>query len=159
MGYGLLVKRYVNDLSRATGEMMDKAAMDSVPKVAPLFWSFRIMVGLGFAMLALFAVAFWSSLKNNFQSKRWLQKWALYFIPMPWIAAQAGWIVAEYGRQPWTVFGLLPTHLSVSSVSASSVIGSIAGFIIFYTLLLIAELYLMFKYARLGPTVLEPSKA
>lgn len=57
------------------------------------------------------------------------------------------------------MFGLLPTHLSASSISATSVIGSIAGFIIFYTLLLIAELYLMFKYARLGPIVLTPNKA
>lgn len=66
MGYGLLVKKYVEDPFQATNEIMDKAAKDSVPKVAPLFWSFRIMVGLGFAMLALFGVAFWSSLKNNF---------------------------------------------------------------------------------------------
>jgi cytochrome d ubiquinol oxidase subunit I len=157
MGYGLLVKRYTNDVSKATPDMLDQAAHDTVPKVAPLFWSFRIMVGLGVAMLALFAVAFWSSLRSTFVNQPWLLKWALYFIPVPWIAAQAGWIVAEYGRQPWTVFGMLPTHLSVSSLSAASVWGSIAGFVGFYTLLLIAEMYLMFKYARLGPSVLQPA--
>lgn len=157
MGYGLLVKRYTNDVSHATPDILDKAAHDSVPKVAPLFWSFRIMVGLGVAMLALFALAFWASLRGTFVNQPWLLKWALYFIPVPWIAAQAGWIVAEYGRQPWTVFGMLPTHLSVSSLSSASVLGSIAGFVGFYTLLLIAEMYLMFKYARLGPTVLQPA--
>ena len=157
MGYGLLVKRYTNDVSKATPDMLDQAAHDTVPKVAPLFWSFRIMVGLGVAMLALFALAFWASLRGTFVNQPWLLKWALYFIPVPWIAAQAGWIVAEYGRQPWTVFGMLPTHLSVSSLSSASVLGSIAGFVGFYTLLLIAEMYLMFKYARLGPTVLQPA--
>lgn len=159
MGYGLLVKRYIDDVRLATPEMITQASMDSVPKVAPLFWSFRLMVGLGFAMLLLFGLAFWHSIKNTFQTKTWLLKWALWFIPVPWIAIQSGWIVAEYGRQPWTVFGMLPTHLSVSSLSAANVMGSIAGFVGFYTLLLVAELYLMFKYARLGPTVLQPNPA
>lgn len=156
MGYGLLVKRYTTDVSKATPEMIEKAAHDSVPKVAPLFWSFRIMVVLGFGMALLFGLSLWASIRNSFEQKRWLLHWAVWFIPAPWIAAQAGWIVAEVGRQPWTVFGMLPTHLSASSVSAASLWGSIAGFIGFYTLLLIAEMYLMFKYARTGPTILEP---
>lgn len=159
MGYGLLVKRYSEDLRLATPDMIEKATMDSVPKVAPLFWTFRIMVALGFAMLALFGIAFWSSVNDNFQEKPRLLKWALYSIPIPWIAIQSGWFVAEYGRQPWTVFGMLPTHLSVSSLSAANLYGSIAGFIGFYTLLLIVEMYLMFKYARLGPAVLQPNHA
>jgi cytochrome d ubiquinol oxidase subunit I len=157
LGYGLLVKRYTNDLTQVTPDILDKAAHDTVPKVAPLFWSFRVMVGLGVAMLALVSLAFWASIRHNYLQKTWLLKWALFFIPAPWIAAQAGWIVAEYGRQPWTVFGMLPTHLSVSSLSSASVLGSIAGFVGFYTLLLVAEMYLMFKYARLGPTVLQPN--
>jgi len=159
MGYGLLVKRYSEDLRLVTPDMIEKATMDSVPKVAPLFWTFRIMVALGFVMLALFGIAFWSSVNDNFQQKHWLLKWALYSIPIPWIAIQSGWFVAEYGRQPWTVFGMLPTHLSVSSLSAANLYGSIAGFIGFYTLLLIVEMYLMFKYARLGPTALQPNHA
>ncbi len=159
LGYGLLVKKYTDDVRQATPEIIEKAAHDSVPKVAPLFWTFRIMVVLGFAMFALFALAFWSSIKNSFQQKPWLLRWALYFIPAPWIAIHSGWIVAEYGRQPWTVFGVLPTHLSASSLSAASLYGSIAGFVGFYTLLLVAEMYLMFKYARLGPTALQPNNA
>jgi cytochrome d ubiquinol oxidase subunit I len=159
LGYGLLVKKYTEDVRLATPEIIEKAAHDSVPKVAPLFWTFRIMVGLGIALLALFAIAFLASVKNTFQQKPWLLKWALYFIPAPWIAIHSGWIVAEYGRQPWTVFGVLPTHLSASSLSAASLYGSIAGFVGFYTLLLIAEMYLMFKYARLGPTALQPNNA
>jgi cytochrome bd ubiquinol oxidase subunit I len=155
LGYGLLVKKYSEDVRLATPEIIEQAAHDSVPKVAPLFWTFRLMVVLGFALFALFALAFWASIKNTFQQKPWLLRWALYFIPAPWVAIHSGWIVAEYGRQPWTVFGVLPTHLSASSLSAASLYGSIAGFVGFYTLLLIAEMYLMFKYARLGPTALQ----
>ena len=159
LGYGLLLKRYIDDVEQATPAMLDQAARDSVPRVAPLFWSFRVMVGLGFAMLVLFGLAFWYSVKNSFQKKTWLLKCALYFIPAPWIASLAGWILAEYGRQPWTVFGLLPTHLSVSSISVASVWGSLVGFVIFYTFLLIVEMYLMFKYARLGPDALSSPHA
>ncbi len=157
LGYGMLVMKYSADLSLATAAQIEQAAKDSVPHVAPLFWSFRLMVLLSLAMLALMATAFWFSIKGSFQDKPWLLKWALYSIPAPWIAAELGWFVAEYGRQPWTVFGILPTHLSASSLSVASLWGSIAGFIGFYTLLLVAEMYLMFKYARLGPTALQPT--
>jgi len=133
--------------------------MDSVPKIAPLFWSFRIMVLLAFAMLALFILSFWFSVNGTFMKKKWLLKWALWFIPAPWIAAQSGWIVAEYGRQPWTVFGMLPTHLSTSALTAASLWGSLAGFLAFYTFLLVVEMYLMFKYARMGPAALHTNKA
>jgi cytochrome d ubiquinol oxidase subunit I len=79
---------------------------------------------------------------------------ALWSIPLPWIAAECGWIVAEYGRQPWTISEVLPTHLSVSSVTVGQIVFSLGGFIAFYTALLVVELYLMFKYARLGPSSL-----
>ena len=158
MGYGLLLKKYVDDVSQATPEMKAKAVADAIPRVAPMFWSFRIMVAAAFCMLALMAVAFWSAARNRIESRRWLQKWALCSLPLPWVAAEAGWVVAEYGRQPWTVQGILPTHLSTSVLSAGDVMFSLAGFLIFYTLLLVAEMYLMVKYARLGPSSLGTGK-
>jgi cytochrome d ubiquinol oxidase subunit I len=85
---------------------------------------------------------------------RWVMKLALWSIPLPWLAVELGWIVAEYGRQPWTISEVLPTHLSVSSVSAGQVWFSLGGFVAFYSALLAVELYLMFKYARLGPSSL-----
>jgi len=154
IGYGLLLKKYTADVALATPQMIAQAARDSIPKVAPMFWTFRIMVGLGFLMLALMVMAFWESAKHRVGQKRWLLRWALWFIPAPWIACEMGWFVAEYGRQPWTIYGILPTHLSTSALSSASLYGSIAGFVGFYTLLLVAELYLMFKYARLGPASL-----
>ena len=159
MGYGLLVRRHVEDVRQATPEVIEKAAMDSVPKVAPLFWSFRVMVGLGFLMLGLFVAAIWLSIHNTHRKHPLLMKAFLWSLPAPWIACLCGWFVAEYGRQPWTVFGMLPTHLSASSLSVASLWGSIAGFVGFYTLLLIVEMYLMFKYARLGPAALQPDHA
>jgi cytochrome d ubiquinol oxidase subunit I len=154
LGYGLLLKRYSPDVSQATAEQIAQAAHDTVPQVAPLFWSFRLMVVLGFAFALLFILSFWYSIKGSFTDKRWLLRWAVWFIPMPWLAAEVGWFVAEYGRQPWSIFGVLPTHLSASSLSVGNLYGSLAGFIGFYTLLLVAELYLMFKFARLGPSSL-----
>ncbi|MDD5363826.1 MAG: cytochrome ubiquinol oxidase subunit I [Gallionellaceae bacterium] len=158
LGYGLLLKKYSPDVALATPAMIEQAAHDTVPKVAPLFWSFRLMVVLGFAFAALFTLSFWYSLKGSFADRKWLLRWAVLFIPMPWIAAELGWVVAEYGRQPWSIFGILPTHLSTSTLSVGSLYGSIAGFLGFYTLLLVAELYLMFKFARLGPSSLGTGK-
>jgi len=138
-------------VTQATPEMVRQAADDSRPRVAPMFWTFRFMVVLGFSFLALFTLSFWHSARNTFQDKRWLLRWALWFIPLPWIASELGWFVAEYGRQPWTIFGVLPTHLSTSTLSAGSLYFSLSGFLLFYTGLLAVELYLMFKYARRGP--------
>lgn len=154
LGYGLLLKKYIEDVSQATPEMIAKAARDTIPDVAPMFWTFRLMVALGFSFILLFGLAFWFSTKNSFQDKRWLLRWALWFIPMPWVASEMGWFVAEYGRQPWTIFGVLPTQLSTSVISATSLYGSLAGFMFFYTGLLIVEMYLMVKFARIGPSSL-----
>lgn len=154
LGFGLLLKQYVADVSQATPEMIERAARDSIPPVAPMFWTFRLMVALGFSFFLLFALSFWYAAKGTFTEKRWLLRWALWFIPMPWIASEMGWFVAEYGRQPWTIFGVLPTQLSTSALSAASLYGSLAGFVGFYTLLLVAEMFLMFKFARLGPASL-----
>jgi len=154
LGYGLLLKKYVADVSQATPEQIAKAVDEAIPAVAPMFWTFRIMVALGVSFLTLFVLAFWHAAKGSFTQKPWLLKWALWSIPLPWLACEMGWFVAEYGRQPWTIHGVLPTHLSTSALSTGELILSLGGFLGFYTLLLVAELYLMFKYARLGPSSL-----
>ena len=151
LGFGLLLKTYTQDVSAATPEMIQKAVDSTVPRVLPMFWGFRVMVGLGFLMLLLFALTTWATLKGDCMHRRWLLKWAMWMLPAPWIAAELGWFVAEYGRQPWTIYGVLPTHLSVSALSVQSLYGSLAGFVGFYTLLLVVEVYLMQKFARQGP--------
>jgi cytochrome bd ubiquinol oxidase subunit I len=158
LGYGLLLKKYTPNVIDATETQIKQAAKDSIPNVLVLFWSFRIMVGCGMLMLFIFAASFYSTAKRSIGNQKWLLKLSLYAIPIPWIAAEAGWIVAEMGRQPWTISGILPTHLSTSSLSVGDLYFSIAGFIGFYTLLLVIELFLMFKYARLGPSALHTGR-
>jgi cytochrome d ubiquinol oxidase subunit I len=151
LGFGLLLRKYTEDVSLATPEMIQQAVDSTVPRVAPIFWSFRVMVALGFAFALLLGLSLYHTVRGTFLKQRWLMRWAVLFIPMPWIAAELGWFVAEYGRQPWTIYGVLPTHLSASSLSAGSLYGSLTGFIVFYTGLLAIEMYLMVKFARKGP--------
>lgn len=108
------------------------------------------MVACGFWFILLFALAFWKAAKKEFASS-WIHKVALYSLPLPWVAIELGWIVAEYGRQPWAIDGILPTSLGVSATSASMVLTSLAGFVVFYSVLLVADVALMIKYARKGP--------
>lgn len=158
LGYGLLLRKYTPYVTDATEDQIQAAANDTIPRVAPLFWSFRIMVGVGFLLLLIFGATFYYTARRRIQQKPWLLRLCLYGIPLPWLAIELGWIVAEYGRQPWTISGILPTRLSTSSLSAGDLYFSLAGFIGFYTLLLIVELFLMFKYARLGPSSLHSGK-
>jgi cytochrome d ubiquinol oxidase subunit I len=158
LGYGLLLKKYTANVVDADAATIQKAANDTIPKVAPLFWTFRIMVACGFTMLFIFAMSFYYCATRVADQKRWLMRMAVWCIPLPWIAAETGWFVAEAGRQPWTISGILPTHISVSSISSEQLWFSIGGFALFYTILLIIELYLMFKYVRLGPSSLHTGR-
>lgn len=151
LGYGLLLKRYTDNPAKATPEQIDKAAWSSVPgNIFYLFWTFRIMVACGFFFILLFAVGFYLSTVRKLD-KRWFLHIALWSLPLPWIAAESGWFVAEHGRQPWVVEGILPTYLGSSSLVNHDLIISLTGFVLFYTLLAIVEMYLMIKYIRLGP--------
>ena len=150
LGYALLLKRYVADPRTADDATIARAAADTVPNVAPLFWSFRIMVGLGFYFIGLFAILFWDVSHRNF-GRMWLLRVTLWSLPLPWIAAELGWVVAEYGRQPWAIDGVLPTFLAASSVSAAHVLFTLSGFVVFYSSLLVVDVILMGKYIRMGP--------
>ncbi|MCB4810427.1 cytochrome ubiquinol oxidase subunit I [Methylovorus menthalis] len=158
LGHGLLLKKYTPNVVDATDEQVKLAAADTIPNVFVLFWSFRVMVGLGVLMLFMLGAAFYYSAQRTIASQTWLLRLAVVAIPVPWIAAEMGWVVAEMGRQPWTISGILPTHLSTSSLNTGELYFSIAGFLGFYTLLLLIELFLMFKYARLGPSSLHTGR-
>jgi len=154
LGYGLLLKRYVADPADATPEQITQAARDSIPAAAPLFWTFRIMVALGFLMLGLIVLAFWFNTRRTIHKKRWLLWTLVLSIPLPWIACEVGWFVAEYGRQPWAIGEVLPTFLATSSLTTGDLIFSITGFVVFYTGLLIIEIFLMVYFAKKGPATL-----
>jgi cytochrome d ubiquinol oxidase subunit I len=150
LGYALLLRRYVDDPRKADAATIAKAAAATVPDVTTLFFSFRIMVALGFYFIAFFALWFWDVSHRDF-SRRWLQHLAVWSLPLPWIAAELGWVVAEYGRQPWAIDGVLPTFLASSSVSAAQVLFTLCGFVLFYSALLVVDIVLMRKYILMGP--------
>ncbi len=158
LGYGLLLKRYTDKVVDATPEQIRMAAEDTIPTVWPLFFAFRIMVGAGFIMLLVFATAFYKTARRTeYKSRRFL-KIALWCLPLPWIAAEAGWFVAEYGRQPWTIAGMLPTWMSASSLTVTDLYMTISAFTLFYGIFAVVEVYLMVKYARLGPSSLKTGR-
>ncbi len=157
LGYALLLKRYIDDPRQATPEQISKAAWDTVPQVAPLFWSFRLMVGLGFFFILLTGVFFVLSARRKIDAYPWLLKVAVWSIPLPWVAAECGWIVAELGRQPWVIEGVLPTAMAVSNLGAATVLLTIAGFVTIYTVLLIIEMKLMLTAIRKGPADPAPT--
>ncbi len=158
LGYGLLLKKYTADVVDASDEQIHRAALDTIPDVFSLFWTFRVMVAAGFLMLVLFALASWASIKRNAERKPWLLRFALFSLPLPWIAAQTGWYVAEHGRQPWSIAEVLPTHLSTSTLAAGDIWGSLIALVAFYSLLLVVEMFLMIRFARLGPSSLHTGR-
>ncbi len=154
LGFGLLTLRYTADPADATEEMIERAAWDTVPNVPVLFWSFRIMVGLGIFFIALFGWAFYLASRRKLENRLFLRV-ALWSMPLPWIAAELGWIVAEYGRQPWAIDGVLPTFLGVSSTNSTQVIASLTGFVVLYTGLAVVDVMLMLRTVRSGPDKLK----
>lgn len=119
------------------------------PPVLPSFLSFRIMVGLGFLFVALTVWA-WFKRHTIVESPR-LLRLLVWSIPLPYLACQTGWTLSEVGRQPWIVYGLMRTSDAVSPLAVPQVAVTAAGFIVLYTLLGIADFYLLFKFARKGP--------
>ncbi|KTC49444.1 cytochrome d terminal oxidase subunit 1, partial [Pseudomonas putida] len=91
LGYGLLLKKYTDTVIDASDAQIEAAALDSIPGVASIFWTFRLMVLSGVLMLGLFICAFWASIRRNETRKPWLLKWALFSLPLPWVATQTGW--------------------------------------------------------------------
>ncbi len=151
LGYALLLRKYVDDPATATAAQIDQAAWDTVPNVGPIFWSFRVMVGLGLFFIGLFAVGFYLAARRRLAGNRAFLTVAFWSLPLPWIAAELGWFVCEHGRQPWSIEGVLPTFLAVSPVPLASVALSLAGFVLFYTVLAVIDVYLLRKYIRIGP--------
>lgn len=156
LGYALLLKRFVSDPRMATPEHIRKAAWSTVPNVPVMFWVFRVMAGLGFYFIAFFTVAFWiasvgDKLEHDSRFRRIFLRVAVWTIPLPWIAIEFGWILAEVGRQPWAIEGVLPTFLGASSLTVTQLWITIAGFTLLYGALAVVEVRLMLAAIRKGP--------
>ncbi|MCB0283559.1 MAG: cytochrome ubiquinol oxidase subunit I [Calditrichaeota bacterium] len=129
---------------------------DYAPPIAVSYWSFRMMVGAGTLMLFLSFYTLFFVLRDKFDFKPWLSKLLLLSIALPYIANTTGWSLAEFGRQPWIVFGLMKTEDAVSkAVTGGEVLLTLLGFTLLYAILIIADVYLLKKYAVAG-TQLNP---
>lgn len=122
-----------------------------VPPVEIVFWSFRIMVGIGFLIILLFIVLLYMQKRGKLEKARWLHKIGFWSIPFVYIAGQAGWVSAEVGRQPWAIQDLLPVNAAVSSLQTSSVRITFFVFFVIFTILFIAEIRILYGAIRKGP--------
>ena len=122
-----------------------------VPPVRLLYWAFRLMVGLGGYLFLLMVAVLWAERKKRLPEMKWLLSIAMLSTPLVYLAGQAGWIVAEVGRQPWTIEGLLPVKAAVSSVSVAAVQTTFFIFVAIFTLFLIIEIRILLKAIQKGP--------
>jgi cytochrome d ubiquinol oxidase subunit I len=150
LGYSLLLKRYVADPRMADAALIKKASWDTVPNVPVMFWAFRIMAGTGLLMIALFATAFLLVTLRKHDTK-WFLILAVCAIPLPWIATELGWVLAEVGRQPWAVEGVLPTFLGASSLTVAQLWTTIVVFTLLYGALAVVEVGLILRTIKKGP--------
>jgi cytochrome d ubiquinol oxidase subunit I len=128
---------------------------DVIPPVGVVFWAFRFMVGLGMLMALVLLLTLFFAWKDKLAGKRWLLWIAIICIPLVYICGQCGWIVAEVGRQPWTIQGLLPVNVAISSLSAGAVKTTFFVFLAVFALFLAIEIRIMLGAIRKGPEV-EP---
>ena len=122
-----------------------------IPNVSMLFYSFHLMVGLGFLFVIFLAAFLLLGVQNKLENRKWLLWVAILMVPLPYIASEAGWILAGVGRQPWVIQNILPTMAAVSKIGTGSVQVTFWMFVLVFTGLLIAELMIMFKQIKLGP--------
>jgi len=127
-----------------------KSPEDIIPPVTITFYSFHLMVGLGTWFLVLFFFILYFAMVNRLDNKKMLLRLAVLSIPLGYIAGEAGWIVAEVGRQPWAIQGMLPTGMATSHVSVAAVQTTFWLFAIIFTALMIAEIKIMLKQIKLG---------
>lgn len=122
-----------------------------VPFIPVNFWAFRIMVGLGTLFILYFIVSIFIAYKRDITQHTYLHKASIIMLPLVYIASQAGWILAELGRQPWTIQDMLPTWVGISSIQPTSVIITFFIFLILFTTLLFVEINIMCKSIKKGP--------
>jgi cytochrome d ubiquinol oxidase subunit I len=156
LGYALLLKRYTDDPRKADTATIQRAAWDTVPNVPVMFVLFRGMAGVGFFFIAFFSVAFALSTLRHYDTK-WFLRLAVVVMPLPWIAIESGWILAEIGRQPWAVDGVLPTFLGASSLTIPQIWTTIIGFTLLYSTLAVIEIGLIVKTIKKGPYAYAPT--
>src|SRR5690606_33536246 len=114
------------------------------------------MAALGFYFIAFFAFAFWLASTSGFEDRRWFLKLAVWSLPLPWIAIECGWFVAEYWRLPWAVVGVLPHLAAASHLALRDILITLTGFVALYTVLAVIDVRLILAAVRKGPKDFKP---
>ncbi len=141
---------YLAGFSKDTTVMgLSDVPADERPPVLVSFLSFRVMVGLGMLFIVIGGYAWWR--RKDPARPRWFLHVLVWSIPLPYLAIELGWSLAEFGRQPWIVYGVMKTADGVSPITTGQVLPSLIGFVLLYGLLGLADFYLLFKFARKGP--------
>lgn len=128
-----------------------RSEQELVPCVPLVFYAFRVMVGVGVLLLLFFAAVWHLNRRDRLARHRWLLRTAVAAVPLTYLASQAGWVVAEVGRQPWAIQNLMPVRVGVTDVPPTSVGVTFGLFVALFTLLLAAELCIMFRQIERGP--------
>ena len=131
---------------------------DVIPPVGVVFWAFRLMIGLGMLSALALLLSIWFAWKDKLENKHWLLWSAICCIPLVYIGGQCGWIVAEVGRQPWTIQGLLPVNVAISNLGAGAVRTTFFIFLAVFALFLVIEIRILLGAIRKGPEV-EPENS
>ena len=128
---------------------------DIVPPVPVVFWAFRGMIGIGMLVALVLLLALIFAWRDKLEKKNWFFVIALCCIPLVYICGQCGWIVAEVGRQPWTIQGLLPVNVAISSLSAGAVKTTFFVFLAIFALFLAIEIRILLGAIKQGPKITE----
>ncbi len=128
-----------------------KSPKESVPPVSITFYSFHMMAAVGTGMILIFLLYLFYLLKGTIDRQNWLYPIGILFFVLAYIAGEAGWVVAEVGRQPWAIQGLLPVSVARTDIASTNVKLTFFMFLVTFTLLLIAEVRIMLKQIQIGP--------
>jgi cytochrome d ubiquinol oxidase subunit I len=144
-------KDFQNNYFRYFGYAFIDNPEDVIPKVPLTFYSFHLMVMLGFLFIMIFSTALYFLFRGTLSENRWFLWIALLSIPLPYIASELGWILTEMGRQPWIIQDMMPVSIAVSQISSGSVITTFILFAVLFTMLLISEISIMVRQIKNGP--------
>ncbi len=147
----LVTKDYQENYFRYFGYSSIDRPEEVLPDISVSFYSFHLMVILGFLFIMIFAIAIYMLFKDILEKNRWFLWVLLFSIPLPYIASELGWVLAEMGRQPWIIQDLMTIPMGVSRIASGSVLTTFILFAILFTGLLISEVSIMVKQIKTGP--------
>ncbi|MDP1574721.1 MAG: cytochrome ubiquinol oxidase subunit I [Coxiellaceae bacterium] len=154
LGFAYLLLPYTNDIVHATPNQIAQAAKSGIPNMPTAFFTFRIMLAIWGVTFLLLILGVIYTMRHSLEKHPFFLRCCVWSIPLPYIAAECGWMLAEVGRQPWAIHDIMPTFMGISTLDTASLISSLVLFVVFYSVLISIELFLMFKFARKGPSTL-----